>query len=720
MQYDKFNKTYRKIFKNINNKRLSKAFSQLRKLIYNSQNNKAKNTFENLQQTYNFLLEYTFKGVNDPQREQIYNKTRSGLINLTDLIKKENFINEQNCSQVTAYSNYYKNPANQNAVFEECIKEINTNKINKDTFIKLFFNLWLSIEIPEDSIPELRKIALNKKVDYQNKCLIVTAITLSLLTSYDINKTNALFEFYDSTEEGVSNRALVGIVMAFYMYDKRLFKNENIKNRLSLLADEKDTKENLLDIVLQFIRTKETKRISDKLRDEVLPEMKKMQPKIFDKLDLDKISNDRLEDQNPDWENIFGDASGLLGKMEELSKLQLEGSDVFMTAFSELKHFPFFYDFTNWFMPFYRENEELESVFNDDDELDKDKFFEALEKSAFICNSDKYSFCFNVKMLPTQQKKMILDLFKMELNAMNEISGEDKKLNKNLEDKYIFTRYIQDLYRFLKLHPCKNIFPDIFEEKLDIHNTKFFKTILPEKENLIKVAEFYFKKNYFSDAVKIFKKADLSGERAKSIYEKIAFAYQKEGNYKKALKFYLRAELLDSDSVWLNKKIAFCYRKIQDYEKALEFYKRTEEQEAENLHVQANMGHCYFAIEKYDEALKHFHKVEYFQSQNTAAMRPIAWIAFITGDLEKAEKYYKRIIRLKATFYDFINMGHILLIKNDKTEAVNNYLKAVEKSDLKTVVEEILSDEKYLIENNIDKFEINLLTDYLGRENETD
>ena len=37
--------------------------------------------------------------------------------------------------------------------------------------------------------------------------------------------------------------------------------------------------------------------------------------------------------------------------------MQIEGSDVFMSAFSKLKNFPFFNEFSNWFSPFYKENE---------------------------------------------------------------------------------------------------------------------------------------------------------------------------------------------------------------------------------------------------------------------------------------------------------------------------------------------------------------------------
>ena len=43
--------------------------------------------------------------------------------------------------------------------------------------------------------------------------------------------------------------------------------------------------------------------------------------------------------------------------------LQVEGSDVLMSAFSQLKDFDFFKDVTNWFLPFYKENPIVNKIF---------------------------------------------------------------------------------------------------------------------------------------------------------------------------------------------------------------------------------------------------------------------------------------------------------------------------------------------------------------------
>ena len=49
--------------------------------------------FENLDQTYRMLLEYTFRGVPDPQRERIYESLRISILELMDLVQQKALFN---------------------------------------------------------------------------------------------------------------------------------------------------------------------------------------------------------------------------------------------------------------------------------------------------------------------------------------------------------------------------------------------------------------------------------------------------------------------------------------------------------------------------------------------------------------------------------------------------------------------------------------------------
>jgi hypothetical protein len=169
----------------------------------------------------------------------------------------------------------------------------------------------------------------------------------------------------------------------------------------------------------------------------------KIKSKLEEKLDLENILSSKIiSEKNPEWETYFKDSPDIYQKFEEFSAMQLEGADVFLGAFALLKRFDFFNELSNWFLPFYKENEVITiALENIKEGFDINQFVEGLERSSFLCNSDKYSFCLNVKHLPSFQKSMMTELFNMELKAMNELSKEDEIVNSNTKNKTVFTQY---------------------------------------------------------------------------------------------------------------------------------------------------------------------------------------------------------------------------------------------------------------------------------------
>ncbi len=315
--------------------------------------------------------------------------------------------------------------------------------------------------------------------------------------------------------------------------------------------------------------------------------MMKMQPKIEESLDLENIVQDKfLEDKNPDWEKVFEDSPDLFDKLQDFSKMQVEGSDVFMSAFSKLKHFPFFNEISNWFSPFYKENEYIDLIV-EKEETNLTSFVEQLEKSFHMCNSDKYSFCLNLQMIPESHKSMMMDMFNEEMKNLEEVQKDESLFNQFAVTKSIITQYLQDLYRFFKLHPYKNEFSDIFNWSFDVQHSYFFNKIITNKQVIRNIAEFLLENEHYDKAVEIFKILEKTEESNIELFEKIGYCYQRLGQYNNALMYYKRAELLDEGKAWIIKKIALCHRYLNEHKNALEYYKEAEKAEPENLYIQA-------------------------------------------------------------------------------------------------------------------------------------
>jgi len=228
----------------------------------------------------------------------------------------------------------------------------------------------------------------------------------------------------------------------------------------------------------------------------------------------------------------------------------MEGADVYMSAFANLKHFDFFKDFQNWFTPFYPDHEVVDEIFRDEVlGPGTNELAEALYKTPFICNSDKYSLILNLKYLPSSQKSMMLKVFRMELEGLQQLDDEDAMTDPTKKFRINVTQYLQDIYRFFKLSPYKREFEDIFTGKLDIYNSEFFRMTCNAQEAEAGLADYFFSKDFYDDALALYLKQVKEKPDDALLYEKMGYCCQEIGDFESALRYYKRAELIDR-KVW--------------------------------------------------------------------------------------------------------------------------------------------------------------------------
>jgi len=738
MDYTLIDKKYYHCCRLITEKRLREAFVVLQELADESHNSDLLAQLENHRETYRNILKYSFGEVEDPRKTEVYYRLLRSVIELADLVYESLLTSRLLVSYYSLKQEIERkppltaadstrmietlawehelagmyNPDNENEVIDAGLKQ----KEREKNLHHLFNLLWLTDKYREAEKELVLQMIASKTLPWYDKALMISALILSLQRCFDETKIELLVSAYLAGENQVWQRALVGLIITLYQHHQRLYLYPEIQNLLGQLKETPGIDKQIEAIVIQFIKSKDTEKITRKFQDEILPEMAKLQSRIYDKLDLQNIVKDPLsEEKNPDWEHVFEDTPNLYNKLEEFSMLQMEGSDVFMSTFAMLKNFDFFREFSNWFLPFYKENPGVQQALHDEKgQTDTLGFAEAMEKSVIMCNSDKYSFCLNVQRLPEMQRGMMLEMFNMELKSMDEVAQEDELLLKPSADRVIFTQYIQDLYRFCKLHPQKHEFYDVFATPFDLHKTECFRFLITDPAIYRNIGEFYFEKEHYPEAIGIFIMLDTELENYE-LWQKIAYSYQKLGAYDKALAYYLKADLADTRKAWNIKKIALCYRKLGNYRKALEYYKAAEKLEPDNLQLQASLGHVCFDLKEYEEALRYYFKVEFLAPDNHKIQRPIAWCSLMLGKPETAEKYFEKIISTEGNQHDLLNMGHVEWCMRNKMRAIEYYQKSIRKAsyNFNWFSEEFTADSEILIQYGIDPVDIPLMRDYL-------
>ncbi len=729
MTEQELKKIYTEICSNLTARRLKPAFDMLGKLISENGLGIYYDEYKNLEETYHFMLKYTVEGINDPERQKVYRKLIVSVFELAEKINealrlrfspaieyekkrlfKNNFIASFSAylSELEDFYLHDENPGDEAA-------SLAAAKEHQQKMRRLFYHIWFTDKLSPAEAEPLRNFIMSPVVLPAYKSYMVTALMLSLQLYFDTEKFTLLFNAYDSEEMEINQRALVGLLMNLYRYDARMPFYPEITGRLKIMNENPEFKRNLERVIMQFIRSKETEKLQQRIRDEILPEMIKISPNLKNKINLDSLMDEGFsEDKNPDWEEIFKDSPGLMDKMQEFSELQMEGADVFMGSFAMLKSFPFYSEMGNWFIPFFPGNPEIANALDFSDDTSQ-RLMEALDKAPVLCNSDKYSFCFSIQSLPKENREFMAQGINAEMDQLKELEEDEEMTQPGRKAEFISNQYIQDLYRFYKLFPRKNDFEDIFTWRFDFHNKLALGDILKEDPKVLRnIGEFYFARNHFEDAAEVFEYL-LEQEKNGELYQKIAYCYQNLGDFEKALEGYLKAELYDINRLWNLKKIALCYRNLKQPGKALEYYQAAEKIDSDNLSTQLNIGHCLLELNEYEKALKSYFKVEYLAPGNKKVWRPIAWCSFLTGKKEQAKKYLNQLIEDEPNKHDFMNMGHVSWSLGNRISAIEYYQKSISQKGFSEneFIEVFEEDLPHLLSQGIENDDVPIMLDQL-------
>ena len=736
MNYREIEDWYNNVCKLLGQQRVLDALDRIAAIAVQKGNTGHLARMDELRFTYGNMLSYTVKGVADPQRELIYNRLlvsvyeladdlRMDLISRTSLrtigMKHELEREMRHSSEDMAESllglsfDHELEEMLRSTVLFDDETESETAVQHRKAIIRAFQLLWLTHKLTEDDAVRVLKIFGSSSIPWYEKSMLVSALTLGMLRCFDYRKLELLIRLYDEADHRISQRALVGLIIAVSIYDNRILLYPAIMERLFLLRGNERFAAEAESVMIQLIRSKDTEKITRRFREEIIPDVIKFNEDLSEKLNLDKLmSPEEFQDKNPDWEKYFDNQPGLVRKLEEMTNMQMEGADVFLGAFAMLKSFPFFSELPNWFMPFYKEHYAVVNALKGEEEPFKHILAEGIERSVFMCNSDKFSFILNIANMPDAQKGLIGQMFSAEAEQYEELLSEEVN-DPSLRSKRVIIQYIQDLYRFFRLHPLRNEIGDIFSLPLTFHHTSIFDLLVDDAARLKTIASFYFDNDHYDEALRIYRLLEMKGESYAELFEKSGYCCQQKGNYQEAIDCYRKADLFDTNRIWLLGKIAQCHLKLSDTQSALETYLELDGLDAENLKTAAAIGTCYLNLNEPEKALDYFYRIEFADQGSARAMRPVAWCLLVLGRTDEAAPYYQQLLGLEPNAYDYINAGHLAFCRGDKQQAAEYYISSIRKreGDLRSFLKGFNADRNVLIRNGVDKDELPLMMDYI-------
>lgn len=724
------------ILRLLKEKRLNEAFARLKQIVAETSNWQLADNLEKLEQSYRYMIRYMAEGADDPQRNAIHESITAKAYELADMAAEEIVAQTSpklyyatlrtrriNPSTLGSLLDNHRRAMDKIAVFDE---QSDTAKADSSPLLRLlrekeaaesdiFRQIWTSFPTSADDIRSIRLAMADPARPETLKELMAGAMLMNLMEHYNEPLLSLLLDTYASaeTKPSLGMKSLCCALIAMRRHAELVAHSKEVEARFADLADSASARADVMTVFLQFIRSRSTERIRRKVQDELVPKIMKLSPEIRRKLQGSAPSDETDgAEMNPDWQEML-DKSGITKKMQELNKLQIEGSDVFLDSFSRLKNFPFFSDIANWFRPFDPRHSSVAGIFSEKGNT----LLTMVDRSQVFCDSDKYSFGLSVAGVPPQQRAMMLSQFD-DQNAQIMQEADDELPDPQKQRENIANKYVQNLYRFFNLFRRKEEFYNPFAgSRLNLFDTPFVSGILSDAKSLRLIAEFYFTQECYADALSIFRKIPDTGvPPSADLYQKTGFCLEALKRFPEAVENYERVDLMKPDDPWTLKHLAACHRATGNTKQAIASYKRAEVLQPDNIAVANSIANCLLEEGRPEEALKYFFKVDYMANQGARTLRPIAWCSFLTADFAQSVDYYDRIIADAPTADDYINRGHALLCRGQVKEAVESYLDAVRTKDgcqPGTLIRTIGDDRPYLDKAGVDPTLTAIILDHI-------
>lgn len=361
---------------------------------------------------------------------------------------------------------------------------------------KIFGRFVSSGHWTDEECAAVKDTILSPTVDSLTSQLLVSAITLSAATVFDMGKFTLLYDIYRQTDDDeVKVRALLGWLLvsmnsSYYEQqpDFRSFAEqltEDCKNDQDLLADIIKAQKMLAVTVFSEQKSIDyTNDIMSSLSKRFLGDLKN---KVADLLDADEDMRNLFEidedeeiseeespirsvDINTDEDgvdNLNVDVDSPLSMDEMMDK----GIDILLPQFKMLRdQTDFFTHLYNWFMPFYLKNPHVTEALGFVDE--KRKFCKAFCSTARSCPADAYSLANLIISHPNEIPENIVDCYDdpEDEGDGSEPADEEEIVNEFFKEpgehraKRIRINYIRNLLRFSKFYKEKDELFTILDE----------------------------------------------------------------------------------------------------------------------------------------------------------------------------------------------------------------------------------------------------------------
>lgn len=562
---------------------------------------------------------------------------------------------------------------------------------------------------------------LSPTVDSLTSQLLVSAITLSAATVFDMGKFILLYDIYRlADDDEVKVRALLGWLLVstncgcyeqqpdFRSFAEQL--TEDCKNDPDLLAEIIKAQKMLAVTVFSEqksidytndIMSSLSKRFLGDLKDKVadLLEADEDMRNIFE-IDEDEETSEeespiRSVDINTDEDGVDNLNVGVDSPLS-MDEMMDKGIDILLPQFKMLRdQTDFFTHLYNWFMPFYLKNPHVTEALGFVDE--KRKFCKAFCSTARSCPADAYSLANLIISHPNEIPENIVDCYDdpEDEGDGSEPADEEEIVNEFFKEpgehraKRIRINYIRNLLRFSKFYKGKDELFTILDELDDdkpayaVLAGPLFQDEFFDKYRMA-IARYSFRRE-FPDLVEVM----LEGVPCDTLemrFMKGWVCMQKEDDHslRMAVDHFKKMLKIKPDMKQVYLQLGICYRNLiqvdeylENFDKLMEFKDSFSEEELFKL----KLDKLKFIVmnNRFEEAMPLAYELDYTHSENQMAGALLTQLLIKIGGEHAEENFQKAHQRLDEYFAEANELfGSFEKMKKEGKDTKNMMMQAMD------------------------------------------
>lgn len=586
---------------------------------------------------------------------------------------------------------------------------------------KIFGRFVSSGHWTDEECAAVKDSILSPTVDSLTSQLLVSAITLSAATVFDMGKFTLLYDIYRQTDDDeVKVRALLGWLLVsmnssyceqhpdFRSFAEQL--TEDCKNDQDLLADIIKAQKMLAVTVFSEQKSIDyTNDIMSSLSKRFLGDLKN---KVADLLDADEDMRNLFEidedeetseeespirsvDINTDEDGVDNLNVGVDSPLS-MDEMMDKGIDILLPQFKMLRdQTEFFTHLYNWFMPFYLKNPHVTEALGFVDE--KRKFCKAFCSTARSCPADAYSLANLIISHPNEIPENIVDCYDdpEDEGDGSEPADEEEIVNEFFKEpgehraKRIRINYIRNLLRFSKFYKGKDELFTILDELDDdkpayaVLAGPLFQDEFFDKYRMA-IARYSFRRE-FPDMVEVM----LEGVPCDTLemhFMKGWVCMQKEDDHSLRMAVSHFKEMLkmqpDMKQVYL--QLGICYRNLiqvdeylENFDKLMEFKDSFSEEELFKL----KLDKLKFIVmnNRFEEAMPLAYELDYTHPENQMAGALLTQLLIKIGGEHAEENFQKAHQRLDEYFAEANELfGSFEKMKKEGKDTKNMMMQAMD------------------------------------------